>query len=235
MLLSGQIPRHQEMLFKEVIEATTSRIGVRATYPVTPLPLINSDLSTLPPDYTPVGGRLQQFHPIWQSVTTEKWVIGIIQNGYCLELTSNPPNIPPRTHKLSPEHLQLLEQEVQSLLLKGAIEPVTIQYQGSGVYSLYFLIPKKDCSLRPILDLRELNHYILSEHFHMVTLQQVLPLLQKADFMSTLDLKDASFHVPIHLAHRKYFRYVIAGEHYQFKVLPFGVTTAPRVFTNCLA
>lgn len=141
------------------------------------------------PDYTtPVGGRLQQFLPIWQSITSDKWVLGIIQHGYCLELTSNPPNIPLRSHKLSSEHIHLLKQEVQSFLLKGAIEPVPKQNQGSGVYSLYFLIPKKNSSLRPILDLRELNHYILSEHSHMVTHQQVLPLLQRAFTESRLCL-----------------------------------------------
>lgn len=125
---------------------------------------------------------------------------------------------------MSHEHQTLLKQEVQALLFKGAVEPVPLQHQGSGVYSLYFLIPKKDGSLRPILDLRPLNKYTVSEHFHMVTLQDVIPLLQQGDFMATLDLKDLYFHITINPALCKYLRFVIAVKHYQFKVLPFGVT-----------
>ncbi|XP_078506932.1 uncharacterized protein LOC144767313 [Lissotriton helveticus] len=136
---------------------------------------------------------------------------------------------------MSAEHLLLLQQEVVVMLQKGAIELVPVGEEGTGVYSLYFLIPKKDGSLRPILDLRPLNLYILSEHFHMLTLQQILPLLNQGDFLATLDLKDAYFHIPLHPSHRKYLRFTIQGRHYQFKVLPFGVTTAPRVFTKCLA
>ena len=34
---------------------------------------------------------------------------------------------------------------------------------------------------------------------------------------------------------RKYFRFVIAGRTYQFRVLPFGLSTAPRNFTKTLA
>ena len=46
-----------------------------------------------------------------------------------------------------------------------------------GIYSLYFLIPKKSSSPRPILDLRALNRYNRSEHFYMTTLQYVIMLL----------------------------------------------------------
>lgn len=72
-----------------------------------PLPLIKSDLPILPPDHsTSVGGRISQFLPVWNNITTDRWVLQIIQYGYCLELTSTPPNIPPK-HKMSPEHITL--------------------------------------------------------------------------------------------------------------------------------
>lgn len=148
------------------------------------------------------------------------------------------------TYRHSPKHSSKITEYVtrtsepsqtrSSLLEKGAIEPVPLQYPGASIYSLHFLIPKKDGSLRPILDFRDLNLYIQSDHFHMVILQQVLPRLQQGDFLSTLDLKDAYFHIPTHPAHRKYLRFVVARQHYQFKVPPFGFTTAPRVFTKCL-
>lgn len=89
--------------------------------------------------------------------------------------------------------------------------------------------------LRPVLDLRPLNRYILSKSFHMVTLQDVILLLQQGDFMSALDPKDTYLHITIHPTHRRYLRFIINSHQYQFNVLPFRVTTAPRVFTKCFA
>lgn len=53
--------------------------------------------------------------------------------------------------------------------------------------------------------------------------------------MTALDLKDAYFHIPIRPAHRWYLCFQLNSQHCQFKVLPIGLTTAPRVFTKCLA
>ncbi len=52
---------------------------------------------------------------------------------------------------------RVLRSEVMTLLEKGAIEMVPPALSESGFYSRYFLVPKKDGGLRPILDLRRLN------------------------------------------------------------------------------
>lgn len=49
-----------------------------------------------------------------------------------------------------------------------------------------------------------------------------------------VDLKDAYFHVPIAVHHRKFLRFSFLNQAYQFKVLPFGLSLAPRVFTRCV-
>ncbi len=51
----------------------------------------------------------------------------------------------------------MLQQELSSLLLKGAIEKVPQWDLERGFFSRYFLAPKRDGGLRPILDLRRLN------------------------------------------------------------------------------
>ena len=55
-------------------------------------------------------------------------------------------------------------------------------------------------------------------------------LLQEDDWMVKLDLKDAYFAVPIHLADRKYLTFQFRSTIYQFECLPFGLSSAPRVF-----
>lgn len=69
----------------------------------------------------------------------------------------------------------------------------------------------------------------------MVTLGTIIPSLDPRDWFATLDMKDAYFHIMIYPPHRRYLRFVVNYQHYQFTVLPFGLSTAPRVFTKCMA
>ncbi|XP_044838845.1 uncharacterized protein LOC123345850 [Mauremys mutica] len=48
-------------------------------------------------------------------------------------------------------------------------------------------------------------------------------------------MKDAYFHIAIYPPHRRYLRFVVNHQHYQFTVLPFGLSMAPKVFTKCMA
>ena len=52
--------------------------------------------------------------------------------------------------------------------------------------------------------------------------------------MSTLDLKDAYFLIRIHDTSRKYLRFIFNDRLYEFNVLPFGLSTAPFVFTKIM-
>ena len=50
----------------------------------------------------------------------------------------------------------------------------------------------------------------------------------------SIGLKDAYFHVPIHPGSRKYLRVAFAGQVYQFRALPFGISIAPWLFTKIM-
>ena len=53
--------------------------------------------------------------------------------------------------------------------------------------------------------------------------------------MVSLDLKDAYLQVPMHPESHKFLRFVAGGKVSQFKVLCFGLSTAPQVFTRVMA
>ena len=80
-----------------------------------------------------------------------------------------------------------------------------------------------------------LNDYITSSHFHMETPQSVLRSIRPGDWMISLDLQDAYLQVPVHHDSRRFLRFMVAGKSYQFRVLCFGLTTAPQVFTRIMA
>ena len=125
-----------------------------------------------------------------------------------------------------------LEKEFVDLLHKGAIEQTP---QTPGFYSRPFVVQKDSGSWRPIIDLSTLNTFIVSQRFHMETPQSVLRSIRQGDWMISLDLQDAYLQVPIHPESRRYLRFMVGEVPYQFKVLCFGLTTAPQVFTRLMA
>ena len=198
------------------------------------------------PDLTPpkfcqhpsllLGGRLSHFLPFWQGITTDKWVLSVVQFGYQIDLLSPPPSMSPRYTRLR-DGEDVLLAEVTEMLAKGAVEVIPPEQQiATGFYSTYFLVPKKDGGIRPILNLKPFNAgYVAKQSFKMETLQSILPTLPQGCWMASLDLKDAYFHVPIHPSHWKLLRFAIDGTCYQFRVLPFGLSLAPLVFTRVLS
>ena len=52
---------------------------------------------------------------------------------------------------------QSLSGEIAALLEKGAVTLLPSEEMGQGFYSTFFLIPKRDRGLRPILNLKEVQ------------------------------------------------------------------------------
>ncbi|KAL0152776.1 hypothetical protein M9458_052499 [Cirrhinus mrigala] len=160
--------------------------------------------------------------------------MGIIKRGYSLQFTRRPlrfSGVVPTLVVSKVAHV--LCSEVMNLLEKGAVEVVHPAQSESGFYSRYFLVPKKDGGLRPILDLRHLNRALMKQPFKMITLKQILSHIRTGDWFFSLDLKDAYFHIQIAPHHRRFLRFAFEGVAYQYTVLPFGLSLAPRTFMKC--
>ena len=78
-----------------------------------------------------------------------------------------------------------------------------------------------------------LNVFVKYIHFKMENVNSLIDLLRPNDFIATIDLKDAYFTVPIHQDYSKYLRFWWNGL-YEFTVLPFGLSSSPRVFTKVM-
>ncbi len=123
-------------------------------------------------------------------------------------------------HSNSLKDPHALRSEVMTLLEKGAIERVRPAQSVSGFYSRYFLVPKKDGGLRPILDLNHLNHALMRRSFRMIMLKQILLQIRTRDWLFSMDLKDAYFHTQIAPHHRRFLRFAFEGVAYQYTYLP---------------
>ena len=139
---------------------------------------------------------------------------------------------PPMTLQYSSEEEELLQNEIESMLEKQAIEETTPS--GRGFVSTLFLVPKKDGGQRLVINLKSLNGFVHTDHFKMEGIHVLRDLLRAGDWMAKVDLKDAYFMLLIREEDRAFLRFSFKDRTYQFKCLPFGLACAPWVFTKTL-
>ncbi len=179
---------------------------------------------------------LRQFISAWKVIPgISRWLLSVIERGYTLQFRRRPPRFNGVVQSLtSPRNAQALRQEIGCLLEKGAVERVPPNELESGFYSRYFVVPKRDGGLRPILDLRPINRALCERPFRMITLKQILAQIRPGDWFASVDLKDAYFHIQIAPHHRRFLRFAFENTAYQYSVLPFGLALAPRTFSKCV-
>lgn len=187
------------------------------------------------PSQLPIG-RLSHFLSQWKVSSSDEWVLRTVGQGLTLEFHSTPPD-----HYIqcpmsrNQDKRNFMEAEIQHLLEIEAIEPVPSGQERTGVYSILFLVSKSSGGLRGILSLKSLNKFVLYRRFKMQSLNTILECIRDADVMTSVDLQEAYLHVPIHPAYRKFLWFAYANRHYQYKAMPFGLSSAPRTFTKLLA
>ena len=104
---------------------------------------------------------------------------------------------------------------------KKAILPV-FKATSLGFYSRLFLVPKPGKKWRPVIDLSQVNMFLHVPTFKMETAENIRMSLQKGEWVCSLDLTDAYFHIPVHPGYQKYLRFNVGDRSYQFTSLPFG-------------
>ena len=115
---------------------------------------------------------------------------------------------------------------------KGVL--VGSSHQPDEFISNIFLRKKRDGTYRMILNLKELNKFIVYHHFKMDSLHAATELMTPGCFMASIDLKDAYYTVPIHPDFQKYLKFKFNGKLYQYTCLPNGLSSAPRLFTKLM-
>jgi hypothetical protein len=133
------------------------------------------------------------------------------------------------------DQVEVVEQHMMELKLKGAVVKVTDTEEiAQGITSPIILVRKKNGKLRPCLDLREVNKCVPYRHFKMEGLKQLKEVIQVGDWMTSIDLQDGYFHVPIAKESRYLLQFKWQGSYYRFRSMPFGLSSAPLVFSKLL-
>ena len=197
---------------------------------------LNMGIREVPPELQnlAVAGRISHFLSNWEVITQDQWILQAAQ-GVEIEFLDTPHQCcKPHPPYLSQEDMALVREETAVMLKKGAIQKLPPQEAQRGFYSNIFLVPKKDNKVRPVINLKALNQFVEVQHFKMEGMHNLRDLLRHRDWMTKVDLKDAYFAIPICKKHREYLRFTVEDQSYQFACLPFGLSSAPWIFTKIL-
>ena len=181
-----------------------------------------------------MGARLLDFLPFWEEWVPGHPILEDLRHGWKLVFRDTTPpttTVPvPVSVPRNLEKARALREEVDALVSKGAVHKV--DPSTPGFYSHIFLVPKKNGTWRLVIDLSKMNKYLQVPHFKMETTRSVAASIREGEWTVSLDLMDAYFHVPIFSGHQRFLRFFHEGICYQFVALPFGLASAPLIFTS---
>jgi hypothetical protein len=240
ILKKEQIPRQtsqrnsseeEEVEVEVVVEPEDS---ITNKSPPTSLKRSINEVLPVPSSSIPVGGRLGLFQGAWTTLETESTLFIAIREGYTIPFWDRPPlaYCPPWERfrgQNDPQYRDILD----TLLKKRAIERVLDPWS-PGFYSSSFLVPKPNGTKRKIINLKGLNKFVVSQKFSMETPQSVLKAMRPGQWAASIDLQDAYFHIGIKQSSRKYLRFLALDQIWQYRVLCFGLKTAPHLFTRAI-
>lgn len=150
-----------------------------------------------------------------------------IEHGIDLYDNAKPP--PLIRYRYSPLQLEEIETQVKTLLERGFIEP-SISAFGAPV----LLIKKREGDFRFCVDYRRLNAISKPQAFLFPMPEELLDRLGKATVYSKIDLRNGYFQIRIKEADAHKTGFLTHVGHYQFRVMPFGLASAPATFQSLM-
>lgn len=178
------------------------------------------------------AGQLAGFVNEWCTVTENSFVRETVR-GYKIIFSETPlQTIEPCQASGTALETEVVDGLVCRLITIGAI--VEANNVSGQFISKIFAVPKATGGHRLVINLKPLNKYIENDHFKMEDWRTAAKLLDNGAFMGKVDLTDAYHMISIHPESRKFLRFRWQGKLYEYVCLPFGLSSAPYVFTKIM-
>ncbi len=133
---------------------------------------------------------------------------------------SKPFNV--RSHMWSPYKEAKIDRELNRMLSLGVVEPSNSPYSNPIVP-----VSKKDGSTRLCLDARKLNKQTKPSSYPLPLINRILGRFKATRYLSTVDLKDAYWQVPLKQSDREKTAFKIPKRGL-FQKMPFGLSGASQ-------
>ncbi|KAK8494604.1 hypothetical protein V6N11_064766 [Hibiscus sabdariffa] len=134
---------------------------------------------------------------------------------------------------MNPDHQKLAETECNELLQQDLIELSDSQWSCEAFY-----VNKRSeqarGKLRLVINYQPLNHFLQDDKFPLPNRNALFSSLAKAQIFSKFDLKAGFWQLGIDPVDRPKTGFCIPNHHFQWKVMPFGLKTAPSLFQKAM-
>lgn len=132
-----------------------------------------------------------------------------------------------RIFPLTEQELGTLKNYIDENLKKGFISPSTFP-AGAGI----FFVEKKDHTLRPCIDYRELNKITVKNRYPLPLVPELFQRLGTAKVFTKLDLRGAYHLIRIREGDEWKTAFRTRFGHFEYLVMPFGLCNAPATFQH---
>jgi hypothetical protein len=135
----------------------------------------------------------------------------------------NPPYCHPRRFK------DEIEKAIKELLVMGHIRP-----RNNPFASSFFLVLKKDGTMRMCIDYWALNKKTIKNRYPIPHIEKLMDDLHGAVFFSKMDVHSGYHQISIREQEIEKTTFRCHFGHFEFLVISFGLTNAPSTFQSCM-
>ncbi len=97
------------------------------------------------------------------------------------------------------------------------------------------LVPKKDCTMRPVIDYRELNKQTIPDRLPLPVISDTLRSLgTESKLFTTLDIKSAYWQTELQEDSEDMTAFSTPTGHYRYKRMPFGLSNSPLSYMRLM-
>lgn len=181
-----------------------------------------------------IAGSLYNFVDEWRKLTNDPYILDIVEHCHLNIVEDGMEYLyqGDLQYRFNSEEQRILSQEIVKLLELQVLK--VTQRRGDQVLSPVFLRKKKHGGYRMVLNLEKLNKHIPYQHFKMENFEQAVCLVNRGDYMASVDLENAYYTVKIAEEQQRFLCFKWQGKVYQYTCLPNGVAEGPRLFTKLM-
>ena len=155
--------------------------------------------------------------------------------GKTTTVTMSKPTYESQPIRLRPYRINLNDREADDKALDSMLENNIIRPSQSPWAFPLVIARKSDGSLRLCVDYRKLNQITKINSYPLPLIDDILSLLGKAKYISTVDARSGYYQVGLEECDKEKTSFVCFKGIFEFNVMPFGLCNAPSVFQHLMS